>query len=128
MIPRNLLLKGLLWGLSPVLAVAVLAAHGRPTLAQTPPPAAGSAALGQVIAERDCSSCHAVGRDGESPLEGAPRWRDLHQRFDVADLAESLAEGIVVGHEAMPTRAYEPADVQALVAYLKSLESPAPAP
>ncbi|MFA7264023.1 MAG: cytochrome c [Caulobacter sp.] len=129
MIGRNLISKGLLPGVLLVLAAAVVAAPGRPTLAQTPAPAvADPAALGLVIADRDCSSCHAIGREGESPLEGAPRWRDLHQRFDVGDLAESLAEGIVVGHEAMPIKAYEPADLQALIAYLKSLETPGSAP
>lgn len=110
--------------LTVAVAAAVLAAPGPAPLARTPPAAADPVAPGWMIAERDCSACHAIGPEGESPLEGAPRWRDLHQRFDVDDLAESLAEGIVVGHEAMPVRAYEPADVQALVAYLKSLETP----
>lgn len=110
------------------LAVAALAALSTPGLsprAQTPPPVAASPVeAGRIIAERDCSSCHAVGREGDSPLEGAPRWRDLHNRFDVADLGEALAEGITVGHEAMPANPYDPADVQALIAYLKSLEAP----
>lgn len=107
--------------------LAVLVTPGVAPRAQTSPTSAADVAFGQIIAERDCSSCHAIGREGDSPFEGAPRWRDLHNRFDVADLGESLAEGISVGHEAMPTRAYEPADVQALIAYLKSLETPAPA-
>ena len=103
-------------------------------LAATAPAAGGAAArpvgpvpaeiaAGRAIAERDCATCHAVGREGQSPFEGAPRWRDLHARFDVESLAESLAEGIVVGHEVMPVRTYDPADVQALIAYLKSLEA-----
>lgn len=109
-------------------AVAALAALWTPGLsprAQTPPPTAASPVeAGRIIAERDCSACHAIGRDGDSPLEGAPRWRDLHNRFDVADLGEALAEGITVGHAAMPAQPYEPVDVQALIAYLKSLEAP----
>jgi cytochrome c len=112
--------------------LTLLASPGASPRAETPPAAppalTADIAWGQVIAERDCSSCHAIGREGDSPYEGAPRWRDLHNRFDVADLGEALAEGISVGHEAMPARAYEPADVQALIAYLKSLETPAPAP
>lgn len=82
--------------------------------------------LGRAIAERDCSTCHAIGREGNSPFEGAPRWRDLQSRFDVADLGEALAEGISVGHAAMPVRTYEPAEVAALIAYLKSLETVEP--
>ncbi len=105
------------------LAAILLAPAGAP-LAQT---AAGDPVeLGRVIAERDCSTCHAIGRDGNSPFEGAPRWRDLQARFDVADLGEALAEGISVGHEAMPVRTYEPAEVAALIAYLKSLEAVEP--
>ena len=116
---------------SSLLAAVALAASGAFLLAPAGAPRAQTAAgdpveLGRVIAERDCSSCHAIGREGNSPFEGAPRWRTLHERFDVADLAEALAEGISVGHEAMPVRTYEPAEVQALIAYLKSLESPPP--
>jgi mono/diheme cytochrome c family protein len=78
--------------------------------------------LGHSITLRDCSACHAVGSLGDSPLAEAPRFRDLHEQFDVADLSEALAEGIVVGHGAMPVWVYGPEEVEALVAYLKSLE------
>ena len=121
---RDFVSRGLLLGAPLILTALVAASPGTASRAQTPPPAVSPVETGQVIAERDCSSCHAVGREGESPFEGAPRWRDLHNRFDVGGLAESLAEGISVGHEAMPARVYEPADVQALIAYLKSLEAP----
>jgi mono/diheme cytochrome c family protein len=107
------------------LALVAVVLISAPTLARQPT-AAALATVGQAIAERDCSSCHAIGRTGESPFEGAPRWRDLHTRFPVEGLAESLAEGITVGHEAMPVRVYGPADVDALIAYLKSLETPDP--
>jgi cytochrome c len=94
--------------------------------AQAVAPAPPAVERGRLIAQRDCASCHAIGVTGESPLEGAPRWRDLHNRFDVADLAEALAEGIMVGHEEMPSRAFAPDEVEGLVAYLKSLETTPP--
>jgi mono/diheme cytochrome c family protein len=109
------------------LAAATGLALGAGPRAETPPAVVSPVEAGRLIAERDCSSCHAVGPAGESPLEGAPRWRDLHSRFPVDDLAEALAEGISVGHPGMPDGAYEPADVQALIAYLKTLEPAAPA-
>lgn len=108
------------------LALVAVVLFGAPTLARQPTTEA-MVIVGQAIADRDCASCHAIGRTGESPFEGAPRWRDLHTRFPVESLAESLAEGITVGHEVMPVRVYGPADVDALIAYLKSLETPDPA-
>ena len=125
---RHIVFKRLLLGAPLLLTVLVAANPGGVSLAQAPSTAVAPVEAGRIIAERDCSSCHAIGRDGDSPLEGAPRWRDLHNRFDVADLGEALAEGITVGHEAMPAKPYDPADVQALIAYLKSLESPPPPP
>lgn len=107
-----------------VLAVALLAPPLAAPSAQpvARPSPADAVATGRALAERDCASCHAVGREGESPFEGAPRWRDLPERFNPEDLAESLAEGISVGHEAMPERSYDPDEVRALIAYIKSLE------
>jgi len=123
MTKRDIVSAGLRLGLLSALAVAGLAGPAPATQAQNPRPPWPVVEQGRGIAERDCSSCHAIGPTGESPLEGAPRWRDLHDRFDVTDLGEALAEGIMVGHEAMPAKPYEPADVQALIAYLKSLET-----
>jgi len=91
-------------------------------------------AAGRSIVARDCASCHAIDPRGPSPLPEAPPFRTLHLKYDVEDLAESLAEGIVAGHPAMPAKPYEPSDVDAVIAYLKSLgpaaepdaEKPAP--
>jgi len=111
-------------GLGALVALVLAACtHGGASLAQTPPEPAAIAA-GRTLVERDCSTCHAVGPEGDSPLAQAPHFRDLHQRFDVEGLAEAFAEGIVVGHGPMPNWRYEPDDVQALIAYLKSLETP----
>jgi mono/diheme cytochrome c family protein len=60
----------------------------------------------------------------------------LHQRYDVAGLAEALAEGIVVGNTGgrqMPMFVLSVDEIEDLIAYLKSLEptlpqtSPSPA-
>ena len=43
------------------------------------------------------------------------------ERYPVEHLAESLAEGIVVGHGDMPEFLFEPDDVEALLAYIAGL-------
>lgn len=94
--------------------------------------ACGPAAVGEdpVVAEgRElvtlyCADCHAVAATGESPLDIAPRFRDLHQRYDVEFLSEALVEGIVTAHPDMPEFEFDPDQAEAIVAYLKSLEQP----
>ena len=76
---------------------------------------------GATIARTDCARCHAVGRVGASPLREAPPFRELHTRYPVEDLAESLAEGIRTGHPGMPEFRFDSDQVDALIAYLRSL-------
>jgi len=81
---------------------------------------------GRVFAQRHCATCHAIGRTGSSPYAPAPPFRTLHERYDVEALAEALAEGIVVGHggaRQMPQFVLSPAQIDDLLAYLKSLET-----
>ena len=69
-------------------------------------------------------SMKAVGKTGASPHDEAPPFRDLHLRYDVADLTEGLVEGLVSGHPDMPEFEFTPEQADAVVAYLKSLETP----
>lgn len=77
---------------------------------------------GRLIALENCTRCHAIGRSDESPLDEAPPFRRLHERYEIDDLAEAFAEGIAVGHKEMPPFAFRPRQIDALLAYLKSLE------
>jgi mono/diheme cytochrome c family protein len=77
---------------------------------------------GRLLVQRYCASCHAIGRTGESPNRAAPAFRDLHSRYSIDDLSEALAEGILVGHPAMPELRFPPQDVQAILAYIKSIQ------
>ncbi len=80
------------------------------------------AKAGQEIAERFCSRCHAIGPGQEaSPHQSAPPFRQIVAKGNVENLEEALGEGIVVGHPDMPQFQFNPRDVGALVAYLKSL-------
>jgi len=76
---------------------------------------------GRIIALENCARCHAVGREDVSPLDEAPPFRRLRERYPIEDLQEALAEGIVVGHNEMPPFAFDPAQIEALLFYLGSL-------
>lgn len=76
---------------------------------------------GRALLERNCASCHAIDEDGASPLPAAIPFRGIKQKYPVEDLAEPLAEGIETGHPQMPTRAFAPEDVDAILAYLGTL-------
>lgn len=78
---------------------------------------------GEILVRRHCAACHAVGSAGDSPFPAAPPFRELHRRYRIDDLAEALAEGILTGHPAMPEFQFPPADVQAIIAYLKSIQT-----
>lgn len=77
---------------------------------------------GKAIAEANCASCHAIGTSSESPHADAPPFRILSERYPVDSLQEALAEGIVVGHADMPEFRFEPDEIEALLAYMKSVQ------
>jgi len=84
-------------------------------------------AKGEGLVRKDCSICHAIGKEGDSPHPDAPPFRTLSSKYPVTDLAESLAEGIVSGHPDMPVFVFEPTDVEAIIEYLQSIQDqPAP--
>lgn len=76
---------------------------------------------GHSLAVKRCSGCHAVERRGKSPLAAAPPFRTLGKRYPLDSLQEALAEGIFVGHAGMPSDPWEPADIERLIAYLKTI-------
>lgn len=77
---------------------------------------------GEHIAQTFCAKCHAVGTAGPSPLESAPLFRTLHRKWPVENLEEALAEGIVVGHKAMPAFELSTEQISDLISYLRTLE------
>jgi len=97
-----------------VLAAALLLVIVSPATAQDP-------AEGLALAERHCARCHAVRELGESPMPRAPAFRELARRYNPDNLAEALAEGIVVGHPLMPEFVLEPEEIGALIAYFHTL-------
>ena len=83
---------------------------------------------GREIAETYCAACHATGRAGVSPNAEAPPFRTLSQRYPVDNLAEAFAEGLRVGHPAMPEFRFEADQVDEMIAYLKSIQTDKAAP
>jgi len=83
----------------------------------------GDAAAGQRIAAANCAACHAIGLTGESAHANAPPLRTLSQKYPIRSLEEALAEGIIVGHGDMPEFRLEPAEIDALIAYLESVQT-----
>jgi cytochrome c len=80
-------------------------------------------ARGKHIAQRFCARCHAIGEAGASPMGLAPPFRDLSKRYPIENLQEALAEGIVVGHPAMPPFTFEPREIDALLTYISGLKA-----
>jgi len=76
---------------------------------------------GKRLAEQLCARCHAIEISGNSPFAPAPPFRILPQRYDLENLAEALAEGIAVGHEAMPQFEMSPEQIDDFLGYLESL-------
>jgi len=103
-----------------VVAGMALVAVPRPARSETA--LSPEARRGLVIVRAKCARCHAVEKLGSSPLQAAPPFRTLHSRYPVESLEESLAEGIVTGHPAMPEFRFSSGQVGDVIAYLKSLE------
>jgi cytochrome c len=78
---------------------------------------------GKALITANCSRCHAIGTEGDSPHPEAPPFRTLSSRYPIDSLQEALAEGIVSGHPDMPIFVFSPQDVEAIILYLESIQS-----
>ncbi|MEZ5851272.1 MAG: cytochrome c [Hyphomicrobiaceae bacterium] len=76
---------------------------------------------GKALLTQQCARCHAIEREGASPLAAAPPFRDIHRKYPVEQLAEAFAEGIVTGHPAMPEFIFTPEEIDAILAHLGTL-------
>ncbi len=77
---------------------------------------------GKTFVEKNCARCDAIGPIGSSPYAPAPA---LPERYDIGDLAEAFAEGIIVFHESgpqMPQFMLQPDQIDDLIACLRSVQ------
>jgi cytochrome c len=86
----------------------------------------GTVGRGELLLRENCSRCHAIGKEGNSPHPEAPTFRTLSSRYPIEDLSESLAEGIVSGHPDMPIFVFSPQDIEAIIDYLQSIQENEP--
>lgn len=52
----------------------------------------------------------------------APPFRTLSEAYPVESLSEAFAEGVLVGHPDMPEFQLAPDDIDALLAYIQSVQ------
>ncbi|MFN3656641.1 MAG: c-type cytochrome [Pseudolabrys sp.] len=98
------------------IAFTVLLAAALPAVASDDPK------HGEQLLQRNCASCHAIGRAGESAHKFAPAFRTLGQRYPIESLEEALGEGIMAGHPDMPEFKFDADDVGDIIAYLNSIQ------
>jgi cytochrome c len=102
--------------------VLVLISVGAALPQDKPPDKRALESRGEELLTKNCSRCHAVGRAGGSTHPEAPLFRTLGQRYPIEVLAEALAEGLSSGHPDMPEFRFEIDDVNAILAYLESIQ------
>ena len=90
---------------------------------QTGTPDPRDIAEGQRIAQRECSSCHAIDRTSVSPHPGAPPFRDVLFLNDSDWVAYRLIDAVRMGHDNMPLFDFDVRSADALIAYIESIES-----
>lgn len=77
---------------------------------------------GKALVEKRCSRCHSIGRAGNSRHQDAPAFRTLAKRYPLANLEESLAEGISTGHPDMPEFQIQPREISEVIRYLSTVQ------
>ena len=105
---------------------AVMAAFAFQSIANAATTESALQSRGAALLQKNCSRCHAINKTDTSRHERAPPFRDVVMRYPAENLAESLAEGIVSGHPDMPVLTFEADDIDAMIAYLNTLNDAAP--
>ena len=111
-----------------VALVSALICFGAPLkaaeTAQNPPAPTAEQLVtaGQKLAKEKCAKCHSIAKQGGSPHKDAPPFRTFASKWPLSFLEESLAEGIVTGHEDMPEVVFSPKEIGEFLEFLGSLQ------
>ncbi len=77
---------------------------------------------GRALLQQSCATCHALGKTGDSPREGAPPFRRLGRSYDLDAFPRQLQAGVLSGHPDMPEFKFNEADARAAGVYLRSIQ------
>ena len=83
-------------------------------------------AEGKSLVTRNCSRCHAIGKEEESPLAQAPPLREIYLRYPIEQLSQGLSEGMGSRHREMPQIQFSAEQALAILNYLGSVTGIAP--
>jgi len=78
---------------------------------------------GRAILQQNCSRCHSVEVSGESPLAGAPPFRNIYKKFAVEELEMRLSEGVVSHFRGMPQIDFTSEQINRIIDYLNVLRA-----
>uniref|UniRef100_B0SWG5 Cytochrome c class I n=1 Tax=Caulobacter sp. (strain K31) TaxID=366602 RepID=B0SWG5_CAUSK len=116
--------RRILWGL---VAAASSVLAGCAALAPLHPgPDLPLVETGRALALSECSSCHAVGAGGGAPATEAPSFSSVAERYRNYRLDWELETISQVGHYRMPAKMLTSAEISALSAYIRTLDSGKP--
>lgn len=105
--------------LAPALILLLLASASTAAAADR----SASIAEGKRLAEINCSRCHNLEAQGESPLTDAPPFREIAKDFDREELIDGFMEGLAVRHPLMPDWDVTEPQATALTDFVMSLGS-----
>lgn len=80
-------------------------------------------AEGKRLAEINCTRCHNIEAQGESPLTDAPPFREISKNYDRFELIDGFMEGLAVRHPLMPDWDVTETQAEALASFVMSLGS-----
>jgi mono/diheme cytochrome c family protein len=73
------------------------------------------------LAQANCTPCHAIGAQGDSPNTMAPRFRELSQREPGKNMDEIFAQALLVGHPDMPSFGMRGREQEDVLAYISTV-------
>ncbi len=82
---------------------------------------AAAIAEGKRLAEINCTRCHNITSEGESPLTDAPPFREIAKNYDLYELVDGFMEGLAVRHPLMPDWDVTEPQAEALALFVLSL-------
>jgi cytochrome c len=77
---------------------------------------------GHALVKEFCGECHAIGKTGKSPHDGAPPLRRISRNFDLDQFPGTLIRGISSSHPDMPQVKFSPQDARDVRDYLRTIQ------